>query len=125
MYTHFHTYSYNQSVLKIRVQEMDLVSKRNESDINQLKAKLDNVQSGNLSISRGPTVEYSKESFDLLSEKIREKEKWRRKKESKRGGRRVKMKGGVGWGFKKREKGKNRKTKINRCMWKEIIYIQE
>ena len=47
------------------------------------------------------------------------------KRESKRGGRRVKMKGGVGWGFKKREKGTNRKTKINRCMWKEIIYIQE
>ena len=79
MYTHFHTYSYNQSVLKIRVQEIDLVSKRKESDINQLKAELDNVQSGNLSISRGPIVEYSKESSTIWLTQ------WENKREGKNG----------------------------------------
>ena len=28
--THFHTYSYNQSILKKRMQEIDLVSKGND-----------------------------------------------------------------------------------------------
>ena len=70
---HIHiTFFYNQNVLKIRVQEIDLVSKKNQSDINQLKEELDNVQSGNLSIREGQLWKTATraQQFDLLREKI-------------------------------------------------------
>ena len=64
-YMHTSTRAVITKAFYIWVQEIDLVSKKNQSDINQLKEELDNVQSGNLSISRGPTVEYSKESSTI------------------------------------------------------------
>ena len=76
-HTHTHNFFYNQSVLKIRVQEIDLVSKKNQSDINQLKEELDYVQSGNLSIREGQLwkIATRAQQFDLLCEKIRVKDK--------------------------------------------------
>ena len=61
---HIHAlpHSYNQNILKKRVQEIDSVNKGNQSDIDQLKAELANAQYGKLSMSRVPTWKYSKES---------------------------------------------------------------
>ena len=78
-YTHFHTYSYNQSVLKKRIQRLTWCARETRGDINQLKPESANGQSGNLSMSRRPTGEYSIESskINLLGE--------RRKSEGKKG----------------------------------------
>ena len=92
-YTHFHTYSYNQSVLKKRIQRLTWCAKETRGDINQLKPESANGQSGNLSMSRRPTGEYSIESskINLLGE--------RRKSEGKKGNE------------KKNERGKKKQEK--------------
>ena len=68
------------------------------------------------------------QQFNLLGEERRsegkkgEEKKWEK---IKRGEGREKRKGGGGKGVRKREKIKYRKAKMNRCMWKRFIYIQQ
>ena len=66
-YTHTfkNTCSYNQSILKKWVQEIDLVHKGNQKCYLPIKTGLANAQSVKLSLSRLPTGEYSKQSITI------------------------------------------------------------
>ena len=58
-------YSYNQSILKKIILEIDMVNKKTKGVIDQIKAELANGQSEKLSLSRVPPGEYSKESSTI------------------------------------------------------------
>ena len=106
---------------------MTWLTRETRGEINQLKVKLANAKSGNLSMSRRPTGEYSIESskINLLGERRKSEGKKRVKTERRERKKKRKGRGGEeDLKNKKREKRKNRKAKMNRCMWKRFIYIQ-
>ena len=80
-------------------------------------------------MSPGPLGNIAKKAhqLNLLGEKRKHEGKRgeEKKKETKRRERRENRKVGGGKECKKREKRKNRIAKLNRCMWKRFIYIQE
>ena len=118
--SHTSTQSYNQSVKKKRIQEIDLVNKGNQKWYQPNKAEQTNTQSEKLSLRRLLTEEYSKEST-AVQLTWWEKRKWRGKKEEKEKEKRKRERK-----EKRRKRGKerrekkNRKAKINRHMWKNI-----
>ena len=76
---------------------MTWCARETRGDINQLKPESANGQSGNLSMSRRPTGEYSRESskINLLGERRKSEgkkgeEKGERKKKGEKGGKREK-----------------------------------
>ena len=63
------------------------------------------------------------QQFNLHGEERKSEGKKGRKKKKKENKERKEKMRGLERGLKKREK--NRKAKVNRCMWKGFIYIQE
>ena len=88
--THF-GYSCNQNILKKRVEEIDLVNRETQSDINQYKVELANAQSGKQPVQCTSWGIQKREINNLtyLMKKERRK-KERRKKEEKKNRREIK-----------------------------------